>query len=434
MRVTGALRGALAAGLALGVLAVAGPPAYAEDQECESIPEEQVPTVTADRAGSPVRLMQVAAAHEAAAVRGEPPGKGVTVAVLDSGIAGTDLINVTKADVPTDVTSELEEWQGTAVAGLIGARGDEGEPIGIAPGALIVDVPVYDRLVSDDPDAESEPSLAALIDGLRFVAEADKGVVEVVNVSFAVPRNPELDDEMTAVLDDLAAKDVVVVAATGDRPEDSDALYSLFGYDGEDPPHGEDARAELWPAKHPSVVGVNASASVLVEDEVVPGDAADSVLRSSATDVAAPTADAVSVAVDGRSTCLLPDVSTAWAAAEVSGIVALLRWRYPGESAQQIVGRLQSTATGSPRSANVLTGHGVVQPLEALRRPLQPDRAGKTGDTRVAQLDKERAEAPRPQADVLASTKRNAVWWGLLAGGALVVAVLLRPVLARRRD
>ena len=36
------------------------------------------------------------------------------------------------------------------------------------------------------------------------------------------------------------------------------------------------------------------------------------------------------------------------------------------------------------------------------------------------------------QPDVLAATRRHAVWWGLLGGGALLVAVVLRPVLSRR--
>jgi membrane-anchored mycosin MYCP len=40
---------------------------------------------------------------------------------------------------------------------------------------------------------------------------------------------------------------------------------------------------------------------------------------------------------------------------------------------------------------------------------------------------------PKEPKDVLASTRKNAVWWGLVGGGVLLLALVLRPVLARRR-
>ncbi|MDP3891459.1 S8/S53 family peptidase [Nocardioides sp.] len=426
-----ALRATLACCLTAGTLVAGGPPAHAVDQDCSGIRADNPDPTTAERTGSPVQLMQIAQAQRIVP-ESTTPEERVVVAVLDSGVAGTDLIDVGGRSPRFSKSEEAEplEMQGTAVAGLIAAKGDEDRPVGIAPDAVIYDVRIYDRLTPDDPATESGPDAAALLEGLRHVATQKKGVIDVVNVSVAVRHSAELDDELDAVLTDLAKKDVVVVAATGDRPEEADQLYAEFGYNGEEPPHGEDARRVVWPASDPRVLAVNASATVLVDDDVVPGDAADTVLRSSATDVAAPTADAVSVGMDGKSTCVLPEVSTAWAAAEVSGVVALLRAYYPNESAEQIVDRVKRTATGSPRSATTLTGHGVVQPVEALERPLPG--LGDGPGTRIVDEGNERAEAPKPKADVLASTKRNAVWWGLLAGGALVVAVLLRPVLTRR--
>lgn len=429
------LRSVLAGGLAVGTLVVGGAaPAHAVDQECSAIRADNSVTATAERVGSPVQLLQVAEAQRIVAESGKEPGEDVVVAVLDSGVAKNDFMFVGHGDSFSKTSKDAVplEMQGTAVAGLIAAKGDEDQPLGIAPGAAIFDVKVYDRFTTDDPDAESEPDVGALLEALRYIAGLEEGTVDVVNISVALRHSEELDAQLDEVLADLADKDIVVVAATGDRPEEADPLYADFGYDGEEPPHGEDARKVIWPASDPHVLAVNASATVLVEDEVVPGDAFDSVLRSSATDVAAPTADAVSVAIDGESTCLLPEVSTAWATAEVSGVVALLRSYYPDETAPQIVERITRTATGSPRAGTTLTGHGVVQPVEALQRPLPAD--GDAAGSRIVAPPDERAERPQPEPDLLASTKRNAVWWGLLAGGALVVAVLLRPVLARRRD
>ena len=51
----------------------------------------------------------------------------------------------------------------------------------------------------------------------------------------------------------------------------------------------------------------------------------------------------------------------------------------------------------------------------------------------AAARDTTPAVAPEPEPDPLAGASDDAVWWGLLGGGVLVVALLLRPVLARRR-
>ena len=65
---------------------------------------------------------------------------------------------------------------------------------------------------------------------------------------------------------------------------------------------------------------MSATTAGLEADGEVPAEGY--VLMNSATDVAAPTSDAVTLAVNG-SVCVLDDqVATSWAAAEVSGVVA----------------------------------------------------------------------------------------------------------------
>ena len=86
-----------------------------------------------------------------------------------------------------------------------------------------------------------------------------------------------------------------------------------------------------------------------------------------------------------------------------------------------------------PATPNTRVGRGVVQPYEALTRPLSPDRRGNLPFGVPAEQEAVPAQLPEAAPDVLASTRDNAVWWGLLGGGALVVLALLRPVLARRR-
>ena len=57
-------------------------------------------------------------------------------------------------------------------------------------------------------------------------------------------------------------------------------------------------------------------------------------------------------------------------------MLALLWQRYPDDTAEQIMARLVYTASGTADDPTPLTGAGVVQPVEALTRPLDPRRTG----------------------------------------------------------
>ena len=150
-----------------------------------------------------------------------------------------------------------------------------------------------------------------------------------------------------------------------------------------------------------------------------------------------PTFGAVSYSVND-STCSFYASSTSVAAAEVSGVLALLRRRTPKETAEQLIARLEATATGgAPPSAGVVDkfrGRGIVQPVEALTRPLRPRPTARSAPGRPGPAGVQPAPLPQEEPDVLRGTRRDAVWWGLFGGGALVVALLLRPVLSRRRS
>lgn len=436
----GALRVLAASALASSLLVVASSPARAEGSNCVDI-DDETQSEPVDGDDEPMQEMLVAEAHLRAAQEGRGLGAGVGVAVVDSGIAtnvdGLPVVG-TYRNKEFSSAEDLAYYHGTAVAGLISGpprapegSDDQARPVGIAPEAGLFDVRVYDQPVADDGSAISDDSgksltTDGLVDGLEWVRdEGDAQVprIKVVNISLAVERTPELD----TVIRDLAAKGIIVVASSGNRPaEDDDPLLGEYAYGTETRPPGEDARNDVWPAGY---------ANVLTVSTTVPegGDAGEVALLNSATDLAAPTEAGVSYGLNGSS-CILDIAATSWAAAEVSGIVALL-WSYYGVEtpAAEIVERLLRTATGSGEATNVLTGHGIVQPLSALRRPLRLDNKSNVEANTIDDDENRRAEVPQPQADVLASTRENAVWWGLVGGGALVVAVLLRPVLARRR-
>jgi membrane-anchored mycosin MYCP len=185
---------------------------------------------------------------------------------------------------------------------------------------------------------------------------------------------------------------------------------------------GEDAAPYVHPADYDNVLGVS----------VTPEGSGSSdpyawTLENSMTDVAAPTAGAVSYSLRGES-CLLGAPATSYAAAEVSGVLALLQSAYD-ESIEESVRRLLITAEGRHDIPNTLVGAGQVQAMDALTRPMNVDEAGTGSVEQEPQL----LSVPEEPDDVLASTREDAVWWGVLGGGVLLLAVLLRPVLARRR-
>lgn len=409
----------------LPLLAPAGPAAaapVADDIACAQVRAED-PAPRATAASRPVQVLGIPQARELA---GRPAaGQGVRVAVVDSGVSRTGWVRVAARVSLTGMT-EVLDGHGTAVAGLVAGRARAGgEAVGVAPGVAVVDVRVYDEGTPTRPDSLPIDS-TRVARGLDWLAaRADRLGVGVAVVPLATSDDPALREAVAR----LAAADVVVVAASGNRPtESTDPLFARFS----SRRPGEDAAGAVFPAGYDSVLAVSATA------DGAPGDvdARDLVLASSAVDVAAPTYDAVSVSLNGG-TCLLPEVATSWAAAEVAGVVALLRARYPQESAPQIVARLVATADGSPVARSLLTGAGVVQPVEALTRPVHP-----AADGSVAGLAREAgrfapATAPDERPETAAALRERMLRWALLGSAGLALALVLRPLLRRtpgRRD
>jgi membrane-anchored mycosin MYCP len=217
-----------------------------------------------------------------------------------------------------------------------------------------------------------------------------------------------------------AAQDagVIVVAATGDPSEDSVPETPENG----DPAIPVDiADDNLLPA-FDGVVAVNTTPAGT--DGYVPQ-------LNSDTTVAAPSAGGVSYAINGQ-TCRVNLPSTSAATGEVAGVLALLWQRYPEDQPKQIVARLYNTASGTMDDPTPLTGYGVVQPLDALTRPVDPQQDGSVDRAEPAVGADGPVSPPSTPTDLLASTRDDAVWWALIGGGLVVVALLLRPVLARR--
>ena len=416
MRVRRALVAATTLGCAASGLVVTAAPAYAVDRACESV-DATTPAGDTGRESAPYALLGMASAQDQVARFAPAADKPVRVAVVSSGVRSGAGIPVA-GGVDLAGGGELADTQGTEVAGLVaGAARADGQPVGVAPTAQVVDVRVYTD--QDSNDAGARPSTPVVASGLSWIADHARELdIEVAVVPFGVRKSPGLLRAVKAV----QGAGVVLVAATGDRPDDG----TEFSGDFDDDTTDEDAGPVIFPAGYPKVVAVNSTGT---------GDPAPvmaSVLKNSRTSVAAPSYDSVTYGLNGH-TCLVQPSSTGAAAGIVAGVLALLRQRFPDDKPAQTVARLVNTADGTTDDPTPLTGAGVIQPYEALTRPLAPDRSGAVERTVVHADTDTQATAPEPADDLLASTRDNAVWWGLIGGGLLVVALMLRPVLARRR-
>jgi membrane-anchored mycosin MYCP len=344
--------------------------------------------------------LHVAEAQALATKAGVQPGSGVTVVVVDTPLG---------ADYPAP--AQLPSGHGYAVAGIVKGP-DQEDPrvsVGIAPGANLRTADFYD-VTEKTQDGQRIPMAGGLVTALSGLADQRAGLGGRVVV--VVPAQVPYSAELEAAVGRLVDSGVLLVAASGDRPADEGAFPD--GYEG-DPKKGEDVADLVWPAAHPGVVAVGVS---------TPGSAG-TVLRSSAIDLSAPGVDAVSRARNGG-WCVVGPPSTAWAAAEVAGVAALVWSMHPDEDATQLRTRLEQTASGNGGPSSPITGYGVVQPVEAIQRDVAELSTEK-------QRQAEPARPPRARADVLAGARHDAVWWGLGGGAALVVLLILRPLLSRRR-
>jgi membrane-anchored mycosin MYCP len=376
----------------------------------------------------PLETLGVAQATELLRRRGTAPGEGVTVAVVDSGVnvSASPMAPVAvREQVSFGVGGPVEFGQGTNLAGLVaGGPREDGQPTGVAPAAQIVDLRVYGQPLDSGALGIPEENVLAALRWLADHAEAEG--IGVVVMAFDVEDSRELERAVR----DLVARDVVVVAASGDRPVDGQPGFEQLGGG---PAPGEDVARTIHPAAYDGVLGVTSTAQGVPSDGGGGAEAAASVLLSSDVDVAVPTYGAVTVAPNGA-TCAIDPISSVAATGIAAGVVALVRSAFPHENAAQVLARITTTATGVSGAPTPATGAGVLQPVEALTQKLDPDEAGGVDDMPREESEPARITAPAPEQDPVAGTLEAARWWGLLGGGVLVVASLARPLLARRRQ
>jgi type VII secretion-associated serine protease mycosin len=263
-------------------------------------------------------------------------GDGVVVAVLDTGVeaqhaelAGAVLPGAGFGETSNSDGRNDSVGHGTSMAGLIAGRGlhNGGGVLGVAPKAMILP----GQIMRSDTGNLPAPWLP---DGIDWAV--DHGA-KVINLSLDVSEDPRVQEAIERAL----RADVVVVAAAGNTPDQTEVGF---------------------PAKIPGVVAVGGTDRN--------GDHASVSVTGPAITVVAPAVDIVSTRPQGKYGLA---GGTSDATAIVSGVVALVRAKYPNLSGAEIVHRITATATdkGKPGRDDEF-GFGVVNPVAALTADVAP--------------------------------------------------------------
>jgi hypothetical protein len=207
--------------------------------------------------------------------------------------------------------------------GMAGAMASHRRLVGIAPGARLLAVNAFGT------DAESAYGTTEQI--LKGIDWAIAKGAKVINMSFAGPRDPLVQLALKRAYD----KGIVLVAAAGNAGPQSEPLF---------------------PAADPNVIAVTATD---VNDALLP-----QANQGSHIAVAAPGVD---ILVPAPNAQYQITSGTSVAAAEVSGVVALMLERKPDATPEMIRRALQTTAKDlGPRGRDDQFGWGLVDPYLAM--------------------------------------------------------------------
>ncbi|WP_344618199.1 type VII secretion-associated serine protease mycosin [Dactylosporangium salmoneum] len=309
-------------------------------------------------------------------------GKGVIVAVIDSGVdaehpdlAGQVLPGIDLVEPGSNNGGKVDPvGHGTTVAGLIaGSNRDKSGVEGIAPGAKVLPIRVLDKANKYD-----DPGIVA--QAVRWAVDHGAGVI---NLSLGGALRSEAIAESLAY---AAAHDVVVVACTGNIVTDP-------------------TTSRVWyPAREPGVIAVAGlgAAGAGGTESLWSGS-----LTGPETVLTAPAVNLTGARPGGG---YWQVQGTSFAAPLVAGAAALVRARYPRMSAANVINRLIWTAKDlGPKGRDDRFGYGEVDPVAALRstvaevetNPLTeagPAEAGAGLESSAEPLAQHGGAAPLPEA------------------------------------
>ena len=261
------------------------------------------------------------------------------IAIVDSGIGQHPDLNVVGGTSCVGGSARSDGFgHGTALAGLAAAKDNHSGIVGVAPGARLWSVKVFDD--------HGAGSVGAVVCGLEWVANHAK-TIDVANLSWgdvdpAVGGNcgfaPASIDVVHQSICKIVQRGVVAVAAAGNDSADT-AGVSPAGYpevitvsalaDGDGQPGGLDTQNLSYcaPSEHDDTFATFSN-------------------FGAAVDVAAPGVCILSTAPGGS--LVFGEMGTSFSAPLVSGAAALVKAKHPKWTPAQVRDQIVGTANGLP--------------------------------------------------------------------------------------
>ncbi|MFC5197796.1 type VII secretion-associated serine protease mycosin [Streptomyces kaempferi] len=344
-------------------------------------------------------------------------GKGITVAVIDTGVQGDipDLRGQVLSGKdysrhPGDEHSDYD-GHGTSMAVLIAGTGAKGRvtgSYGLAPGAKILPIRIPDFIEQSRSDGNPDDYPTYMAKAIRYAADSDAQVINISQASTA--HSQQLNESVAYAL----SKDKLIFAGVGN---DGAGLNELE-----------------YPAATPGVAGVGAiGRNVKATQESQHGPQVD---------LAAPGEDMVAACLGGTELCKTHGTSDATAIASASA--ALIWSKHPDWTNNQVLRVMLNTAS-KPKNGKERTdylGYGTVRPRIALTNPGSPGPADvyplpdfKQAASEASDGAASASAQPEGKPAAAASGTTSAMPWILAGVGAafLTGAVLVAGAVRRRR-
>ncbi|MFG1990550.1 type VII secretion-associated serine protease mycosin [Actinoplanes sp. NPDC048988] len=326
-------------------------------------------------------------------------GKGVRVAVIDSGVDGDHPQlrgRVTPgADFLHGDDSGRQDCQGhgTLVASIIAAAPARNTGFqGLAPEAAILPFRITEQEVIDGEAVGDKGSPAQFAQAIDLAVEQG---ADVINISLVMTSD---NAAVRAAVARAVRAGVVVVAAAGNN--------------------ARQGNPDPFPAKYPGVIGVGAvGADGTVADYSQHGEYVDLVAIGNGV-----------TGADAGGTGHTSQSGTSFAAPFVSATAALIKQRFPRLSPAGVRQRLIATADPAPGgSVSAEYGFGLLNPYRALTETLGPRQQAQPAPESMTMQDPAVAALAARRA---ASRDRALVFAGIGAG--IVVLLALTAIVVRQ--
>ncbi|MFD6434566.1 type VII secretion-associated serine protease mycosin [Streptomyces venezuelae] len=358
-------------------------------------------------------------------------GRGITVAVIDSGVdrtiadlRGQVLDGKDFSDLPGDEHTDQAN-HGTGMAALIagtGARGETAGSYGLAPDAKILPVRMSYSTEQARRGAQLSGYSRDMAKAIRYAADSP---AQVLNISVAGANRPGLRNvdtpDLRAAVKYALAKGKLIFAAVGNSAATGN------------PP--------MYPAATPGVVGVGAiDRKIKRTKESQWGPQVDMV---------APGDDIWNACTGGTKVCSGSGTSASTALASASA--ALVWSKHPDWTNNQVLRVMINTMQGNDDgwSRDDSVGYGAVRPRIALKEPGDPGPADEYPLPDLAAVAKSPAPHASDRSGTSASRKKadesdakaaaaegddNTLWMVLGLGAAVTLGTVFAIYQARRRS